>query len=343
MDAGDFVRQMQALLPPGKAWSTSLLSLITKTLEGAAPEFARIQARADKLLLELNPITAEELLPEWEFQYGLPDECAPPASSTEARQAALAARALQRAGHNGADYEAIAVALGYPEADVVDHPYKPFCAGKSAAGEPLCSEPWVYVLFVGYMENLIADPNDFTAGWMRPEPIDVTEDIGRAPDGALTADRLTFNATGAEMTYEVTDDAAPAAETEFSVWLKSESGLVDLELAVSSGLDEGTVQVKADTVWQRFKMRFQATASTYGATIRFTGTAPASVLAWGASTATVDPALECRLRHTVQAHGLAEFGRTDEFFPLAPIEITPVLIVDALGNRLVDHEGFLLA
>ncbi len=75
-DVADYANQMHQLMPVGLAWSRVRGSANERLLEGMAEEPARIEARAIYLSLkEFYAQSTRELLPEWEKEYGLPDEC----------------------------------------------------------------------------------------------------------------------------------------------------------------------------------------------------------------------------------------------------------------------------
>lgn len=75
MSAENYASQLQALLPPGKAYDFEEDSALAGLLLGMADEFARLDASAFLLLDEASPITTSTMLPDWEFDYGLPDLC----------------------------------------------------------------------------------------------------------------------------------------------------------------------------------------------------------------------------------------------------------------------------
>jgi uncharacterized protein YmfQ (DUF2313 family) len=336
MTADDFLAQMQALLPPGKAWSRESSSIITKVLEGCAPEFARVQARADQALIEANPLTTEEMLDEWEYLLGLPDPCAAAPTTTAGRQAAIAAKLIARIGHNAADYEAICEALGHAGAEVVARPYEPFAVGSGYVGAPLYDDQWAHVFFVGYMTNLVTDPADFDAGWSDESgAATVDADAGYAPDGSLTADRIS-DGSGWARAYEISGADAPAGEAEFSVWLRSESGIVsDVQVGLVSSEDSEYETFDVDETWNRFVVRCTPDAADYYAVI--SSSSGGAVLAWGASIAEVDAVLECRMFAATQAHALPVFGRIGEFQPALDY-----FVVSEAGEFVVDSSGYFL-
>ena len=93
MTEADYLEQMRQLLPPGPAWDREFYGgEVDQVLQGLAPEFARIDVRADALLAELFPPTMRELVSDWEAVMGLPDECLPNDPSFDQRKAAVLRR-----------------------------------------------------------------------------------------------------------------------------------------------------------------------------------------------------------------------------------------------------------
>jgi uncharacterized protein YmfQ (DUF2313 family) len=69
----DFIRQAQALLPHGPAWTRSPAARLTMLLEVFAVCYYEASGRADMLVKEANPLTTDEMLTDWERLTGLPD------------------------------------------------------------------------------------------------------------------------------------------------------------------------------------------------------------------------------------------------------------------------------
>jgi uncharacterized protein YmfQ (DUF2313 family) len=72
----DYLRQLQALLPPGPAWPKNDDATLTRLFGALASELARVDGRAWQLLEEADPRTTAELFLDWERVAGLPDACA---------------------------------------------------------------------------------------------------------------------------------------------------------------------------------------------------------------------------------------------------------------------------
>lgn len=65
------LRNLIGLLPRGAAWNTSQDSYLGRLLTGLAAEFDRVEARAADLQREAFPLTADELLREWDAAVAL--------------------------------------------------------------------------------------------------------------------------------------------------------------------------------------------------------------------------------------------------------------------------------
>lgn len=135
LTADDYLRQLQALLPPGPAWPQDDDAPSTRLLAGLAAELARVDGRTRLLAEEADPRTASELFADWERVAGLPDACAVAfggPQTSDQRRAALVGRLTTLGGQSRAYFIGLAAALGYAITitefhehtvdDDVDHP-----------------------------------------------------------------------------------------------------------------------------------------------------------------------------------------------------------------------------
>lgn len=135
MTAESYLSQLQALLPSGHAWQRAPEATLTRLLAAWADEFARVDARAEQLLDEMDPRTTLELLPDWERIAGLPDSCSAGIATTLAeRRAALGDRLTAEGGASKPYFQGIAERLGY---QVEIERFSPFICGLSRCGDPL--------------------------------------------------------------------------------------------------------------------------------------------------------------------------------------------------------------
>lgn len=110
----EYLQQLKQLLPRGALWA-GLSNDVTfqAYLEGEAAEKVRIDNRAFNLLIETDPRTTFELLPEWEKFAGLPDPCLGELGSLEQRQLNLHTKLTTVGGQSRAYYIDLASTLGY--------------------------------------------------------------------------------------------------------------------------------------------------------------------------------------------------------------------------------------
>lgn len=112
VDRQGYLEMLQALLPRGRAWPRDPEATLTRMLDALAGEPARLDARAEALLDEIDPRQTTELLGDWERVVGLPDHCAPLAGTHAARRAAVVWRLAGQALATPAAMAAIAASLG---------------------------------------------------------------------------------------------------------------------------------------------------------------------------------------------------------------------------------------
>jgi uncharacterized protein YmfQ (DUF2313 family) len=114
-DSDAYLTQLQALLPPGRAWSRDPDAALTAVIGISADGLARADARAGSLIRESDPRDAIELLEQWEGMFGLPDSCAPPEAydTLAERRAALAQRVTAIGGVTPQYLIDLAAAMGF--------------------------------------------------------------------------------------------------------------------------------------------------------------------------------------------------------------------------------------
>lgn len=143
MTADDYRRQMQALLPRGRAWSLAPLAWLTRLLSAMAPEFARIHARVLDLIRESDPRTTIEMLAEWERALGLPDNCSNTLAPTlQGRRDDVLTKLVSIGGQSRAYYIGVAARLGYV---ITIDEFMPFDVRNGSVGDHVYSEDWHWV------------------------------------------------------------------------------------------------------------------------------------------------------------------------------------------------------
>ena len=108
-----YLDQLKALLPPGKAWTRAPGSGMERLLLAPADAMAAVDDRAQDLLDEADPRTADEMFGDWERIAGLPDPCAGPDQSLDSRRAQLLAKLTQVGNETPARLIAAADAVGF--------------------------------------------------------------------------------------------------------------------------------------------------------------------------------------------------------------------------------------
>jgi len=127
-----YTDQLQALLPPGAAWSRRPDAQLTQLLAAMAEEMARLDLRVDDLTAEMDATTATELLSAWESAVGLPGDCTPLTNNLTDRRKAAASRVHARGGQTIAYFVAVAAGLGYY---IEIEETRPFAIGSTAGSK----------------------------------------------------------------------------------------------------------------------------------------------------------------------------------------------------------------
>lgn len=138
--ADDLLAARLAQLPPGRAWPRDADAIPARFLSLLVPTDLRVVLRGLDLLSDAFPASTEELLPEWEESLGLPDPCAGPGQTIEARRNQVVGRLTGLGGQSVPYYIAIAAGLGY---QITITEFAPFRFGMGF-GSPLCGDAWAY-------------------------------------------------------------------------------------------------------------------------------------------------------------------------------------------------------
>lgn len=123
------------LHPTGKVWSRDPSLPLGLYLRGQASIWALSVAAKARLLLDVEafPDTTDAMLPDWERNVGLPEECWTTADQTvEGRRALLLRKLTAEGGQSRAYFIGLADDLGYPEARITE--WTPFRCGASGVG-----------------------------------------------------------------------------------------------------------------------------------------------------------------------------------------------------------------
>lgn len=115
-------RALQNLLPPGPAWPVGEDTTWFAFLEGLSEELVRVETRGLDLLEESLPLTADELLPEWEADYGLPSACNPEPADDDERREILAGTVAGTGGISAPFYFELLASVGVENAVFTEFP-----------------------------------------------------------------------------------------------------------------------------------------------------------------------------------------------------------------------------
>lgn len=144
--AAEYKEQLKLLLPPGHAFPRDPGTNIDALLDGLSIELARSDEHGTRLTLDANPLSTSSLLVDWERVAGLPDTCAGALEETiQGRRNALVAKLSGTGGQSPAYFITLAQALGYT---ISIQEFRPFRAGRSAAGNLLTNGAWVFAWMV---------------------------------------------------------------------------------------------------------------------------------------------------------------------------------------------------
>ena len=112
-DPAAYLAQLKALMPQGAAWPQEAGTTLDALLGGLAEELARVDTRADQLMVETDPRVVTETLTDWERAWGLPDGCVVADPTVPGRRLALHQKVASLGGQSSAYYVGMAALLGY--------------------------------------------------------------------------------------------------------------------------------------------------------------------------------------------------------------------------------------
>lgn len=112
--AGGALAALLRHLPLGEAWRAYRTTgkNAWRLFSGFAGGFEDINRALCRLVRELNPYQADQLLPEWEQALGLPDRCLPAAGTIEQRRQWVLFRLRKRRWKTAGDWQALAAIFG---------------------------------------------------------------------------------------------------------------------------------------------------------------------------------------------------------------------------------------
>ena len=159
-DPEQYLEELFGLLPTGPIWPRDPESVQGRALKIWAEGLAETDARAEDLVREANPAQAFEMLSAWEKECGLPDECSELTATLAERREAVIAKLTHAGGQSPAYFISLAKTIGY-DVGISITEFKPFRAGHSSAGDPVCGQDWAFAWQVNAPETTV---RHFAAG-----------------------------------------------------------------------------------------------------------------------------------------------------------------------------------
>lgn len=147
--------------PPGSAFGSgdgtavSLSSVLARLTRALLSPFETLYARAYRLAIESSVFGANELLLEWEIDYGLPDSCGSGTSSIAERLRALQARVASTAVITPGDFIRVAASYGFTIA--IEEPCIFQCAFSECGGEHEIGDTRQEAFWIVYVADLAID------------------------------------------------------------------------------------------------------------------------------------------------------------------------------------------
>lgn len=247
MKSDQYARQLDALLPRGRAWSRDPDLLMRSLTLGLADEFARVDARADKLISEILPNTTLEMLQDWERVAGLPDTCA----AGRSMRLGAGTFGIDNAGikvfsrASSATYFNAAGLLVTAANDVPRFDYDPIT--HALRGLLIEGAATNYLKYSEQFDNVIWGKGNCT----------ITPNAAIAPDGNMTAEAVVRTAPGNHYLLQNIGTVVAAGKPfTASIYMKSGSytGLVRVWLKDGAGVSLAINNAQLTPAWQRFSI-----------------------------------------------------------------------------------------
>lgn len=150
-----------SLWPPGAAFGSpdgqavSLKSVLAAFTRVLLSPFELLYARAYGLALESIPAFAGELLPEWEAEYGLPDNCVSSETSRAERLRALETKVASIANITPGDFVRLAATYGFQIS--IEEPAVFECGFSECGGEHTVGDARQEVYWIVRVADLAVD------------------------------------------------------------------------------------------------------------------------------------------------------------------------------------------
>lgn len=129
----DYAEALLNELPDGRAWPRQVERVVSIVCTGLAQVWGALETAASKLLeVESDPRITQDLLPDWERNFGLPDECYSEPLTIGDRQIALVQRMTLEGAQSREFFITEAAKIGYV---ISITEYRPFVCGLDRCGD----------------------------------------------------------------------------------------------------------------------------------------------------------------------------------------------------------------
>lgn len=165
-DSDGLISAALSLLPQGPAWGSpdgqavDLSSMLAKFTRVLLDPFLWLYARAWTLMRNSSVQGVDELLTDWETEYGLPDNCVTGETGVSGRLRALEAKVNSQAAITPGDF--IRVALSYGFEITIEEPATFECGFSECGGEHTVGDVRQEVYWIVHVTGLAVDY--FTCG-----------------------------------------------------------------------------------------------------------------------------------------------------------------------------------
>lgn len=139
----DFATALQNLLPRGKVWPRDPDATMTAFWAAMAGTWKRLSDAALGIANDSPPFQLNQMLPEWEYTLGLPDDCAPANQSVQQRVAAVVAKFSAGGGQSVQYFINLATAMGYTGCTITQN--APARFGRTRFGSPYGGPGWFFL------------------------------------------------------------------------------------------------------------------------------------------------------------------------------------------------------
>jgi hypothetical protein len=332
MDEADYRRAAYALLPPGDAWpeQPGEFPEIDALINAWLPSLVAVDVRADDLVTESVIAESEELLPNWEEQYGLPDEYSEDGATVAQRRADILAKRRKRTTPSLPALRPV-VADFMAGAVLSHHLHPAFVAGESGSGEA-CGDSGEATWSLECMPDILAQEGSELDTWESVGATVFADQDPRPNDAAVVMDEIAFSASDA-LKVGLTCARSTDGAVRFVLWAKTDS-VTALTLTIHYEKRDGTLSTAQDYVvcdtWAKLVYEANIGVGATAPKVVVTSAAGGVYILGDAHAGERYPKLEARAARLFQLQTEGEFLVHGE---------GPVSVYDESGNPLFTDDG----